>query len=228
MASLVNVGIRQSALAPSENTEGFQGCLSPHPAAADYFHRLLGFYCCAAVVKEGIPLNCSNLAHQLFKPVTSASGLLTKVNKPNGIPVVGGLEPVGCRRDVATGKLRPHAVCQRACQRVVAHLPKPVRRVAGVGLAAVHDAVPPAALGGVNGLTHSVGILQKPVPEPEASSAAGRCIDRQGTSPRHPTIGISPLEWSGKSLVRTPRAKWRQFRLEHLRNFCWQLIGWEQ
>lgn len=196
--------------------------------AADYFSTPLGFHGCAAIVKEGIPLNCRDLAGQLFKPVSSASGLLAQVDKPKGIPAVGGLEPACCRRDIAIGELYPHAVCQRACQRVVAHLPKPVRRVAGVGLAAVHDAVPPAALGGVNGLTHAVGILQKPVPEPEASSAAGRCIDRQGTGPRHPTVGISPLEWSGERLLWTPRAEWRQFRLEHLRNFCRQLIGWEQ
>ena len=45
-----------STWATPENAEGFPGCRLPHPAAADYFHSLLGSLEPKRIVPTGLKL----------------------------------------------------------------------------------------------------------------------------------------------------------------------------
>lgn len=147
------------------------------------------------------------------------SSLLAKIDKAEGVPSRNPDQPGGGWRHLGNREMLPNPVGKRLSEGMIAHLPKPVLRIAGVRFPPVHDAVPPAPLGSRHRLAQAVRSLEKTVPEPESGPAAVGGGRRERAGVVGPASRVDPREGVGQCSNRPPGAERRQFRSEKLGNF---------
>ena len=116
------------------------------------------------MIKQNLPFQTCNLAGKLFAPRAAAPDGLAKIDKAKRIPRRLGGEILSRSIELRLGRKLPSAVRQRLKNRMLRHAMKPVFGVPIVGLAAMHDPVPEAALDGVKFLADRMRLIKKIVP----------------------------------------------------------------
>src|SRR5262249_27092211 len=112
-------------------------------------------------IEQELPFFLLNAPEQQLCLGVRASMPLTLVDEMKRVPALGAM-----RETKAPRRLR-----QGLEDRMIAHAPEPISRVASVRLAAVHDAVPETPLDRGNRLANRVRLVQEVVVKPERGQA---------------------------------------------------------
>jgi hypothetical protein len=117
------------------------------------------------VVEEELPFDLSNVAGELAGGRFATGNGLAQVDEGERVPI-GGSEMGRCAFRLLFNKLSS-LLAEWTEHGMLPDAMEPVFRVAVVGLAAVHDAVPVAAIGGANVLADAVRLVQKVMSQPK-------------------------------------------------------------